>query len=159
VCLARARSVRDTRDTEDRPKKEEQVTYSIDIRKGDRVITDDENPCFELELASGKTIELSPADLTSPERRTTQEEAMTDPMSTTRLIGFEAAALRHAASLNDDELRLQLDVKLGAVLGSAGRAHPRHGLMRPQDLRELAAAAIIISRRMEPNGDRPGEVA
>lgn len=62
---------------------------------------------------------------------------------TTRLIGFEAAALRYANSLPDDELAGVLADLIDRVAVTIDDG------LRPQDFRELAAAALITARRLE----------
>jgi len=62
-------------------------------------------------------------------------------VSATRLIGFEAAAIRRAHDLNDEDLA-------GELADLVDRAATDDGAMRAQDLRELGAAAIVTARRM-----------
>ena len=72
-------------------------------------------------------------------------------MTAMRLVGFEAAALRYADSLDDEGLAQLLSARLEYVLGGL---HPDEDPgFRPQDLRELAAAALVTARRMD---GRPG---
>ena len=70
-------------------------------------------------------------------------------MTAMRLVGFEAAALRHADNLGDDELARLLSARLEYVLGSQPDAERQLPAPRAQDLRELAAAALVTARRMD----------
>lgn len=62
-------------------------------------------------------------------------------MNPTRLVGFEAAAVRAADARDTDELTEQLAFCIARL---AGAEEPR-----PQDLRELAAAALVLGRRLD----------
>lgn len=63
-------------------------------------------------------------------------------MTQTRLVGFEAAALRGADTLDDDELAGQL----AEAVDRAATDVDDH--TRVQDLRELAALALVTARRL-----------
>ena len=63
-------------------------------------------------------------------------------MTQTRLVGFEAAALRGADLLYDDELAGKL-AELVDIVATGDDDHER-----VQDLRELAAVALIAARRL-----------
>jgi hypothetical protein len=63
--------------------------------------------------------------------------------ATTQLTGFEAAALRGADLMDDDELADALEHLFGAVQAPGGGDHGR-----VQDLRELAAVALVSARRL-----------
>ena len=63
-------------------------------------------------------------------------------MTQTRLVGFEAAALRGADLLDDDELAGKL-AELVDIVATGDDDHER-----VQDLRELAAVALIAARRL-----------
>ena len=62
--------------------------------------------------------------------------------SSTQLVGFEAAALRGADLLDDDELA----GALANLIDSVATSTDDHG--RVQDLRELAAVALVAARRL-----------
>ena len=68
---------------------------------------------------------------------------MTDELSTTRLIGFEAATLRALAALSDDDLAGVLAEAIDTV------ASDTNGTYATSDLRELGCASILTARRME----------
>jgi hypothetical protein len=75
-----------------------------------------------------------------PLRRPTPEEEMTEM----RLVGFEAAAVRGADLLDDGELAGRLAEAIDeAAVDQAVDAHSR-----VQDLRELAALALVAARRL-----------
>ena len=63
-------------------------------------------------------------------------------MTQTRLFGFEAAALRGADLLDDDELAGKL-AELVDIVATGDDDHER-----VQDLRELAAVALVAARRL-----------
>jgi hypothetical protein len=63
-------------------------------------------------------------------------------MTDTRLVGFEAAALRGADALDDDELAAQLAESIDRVATST-EDHER-----VQNLRELAVVALVAARRL-----------
>lgn len=67
-------------------------------------------------------------------------------MTQMRLVGFEACALRRADSLNDGDL--------AAMACQAIRTLIKHEA-RPQTFRELAAASLVLARRMD--SDRSDE--
>ena len=69
-------------------------------------------------------------------------------MTQMRLVGFEAAALRHADSLSDQDLT---SLALGAMVALMAD----HDVC-PQRFRELAMASLVIARRLDT--DRVGEV-
>jgi hypothetical protein len=56
------------------------------------------------------------------------------------MIGFEAAALRHADSLNDEDLATLAVRSIRTLI--------KHEC-RPQTFRELAAASLVMARRMD----------
>jgi len=60
---------------------------------------------------------------------------------TTRLVGFEAAAMRYANSLSDEDLQTLLSDRVE-------RFCDHDYDVRAQDLRELAAAALVTARRL-----------
>ena len=64
-------------------------------------------------------------------------------MAATQLTGFEAAALRHADSLTDDELTARLAELADAV------ANDIDADIGPAELRELGCVALIAARRLE----------
>jgi hypothetical protein len=65
-------------------------------------------------------------------------------MTDTRLVGFEAAALRGADELDDDELAGRLAEAIDeAAIDQTVSEHER-----VQDLRELAALALVAARRL-----------
>lgn len=64
-------------------------------------------------------------------------------MTVTRLIGFEASALRYANHLSDEDLAGYLADLIDRI------ATDVNGSVRAQDLRELAVAALVTARRME----------
>lgn len=66
-------------------------------------------------------------------------------MTATRLVGFEAAAIRYADDMSDDQLAQLLSARIEFVTGSTEQPER----VRAQDLRELAAAALITARRMD----------
>jgi hypothetical protein len=68
-------------------------------------------------------------------------------MTQTRLIGFEAAALRGADLLSDDELAGKL-ADLVDVVATGDDDHERI-----QDLRELAAVCLVAARRLGAYAD------
>jgi hypothetical protein len=63
--------------------------------------------------------------------------------SPTRWIGFEAAAVRGADSMTDEELAGQLADLIDRVA-----TDDSDWTERVQDLRELAAAALVAARRL-----------
>lgn len=65
-------------------------------------------------------------------------------MTQTRLIGFEAAAVRYVDSFDDDELAGLLADAVDRIANDDNGA-----VARPQDLRELAAVALVASRRLD----------
>jgi hypothetical protein len=68
-------------------------------------------------------------------------------MTQTRLIGFEAAALRGADLLSDDELAGKL-----ADLVDVVATRPDHHQRNP-DNRELAAVCLVAARRLGAYAD------
>jgi hypothetical protein len=65
-------------------------------------------------------------------------------VSVTRLVGFEASAVRYADCLPDDALADRL-VELADVAA--------HGYASAHDLRELAACALTVVRRYEDDDE------
>ncbi len=63
-------------------------------------------------------------------------------MTQTRLVGFEAAALAGADLLDDDELAGRL-AEVVDIVATGDDDHER-----VQDLRELAALALVAARRL-----------
>ena len=63
--------------------------------------------------------------------------------TTTRLIGFEAAAMRGAELLDDDELAGLLADLVDRAAGDADEHD------RIEDLRELAVVALVTARRLD----------
>jgi hypothetical protein len=68
-------------------------------------------------------------------------------MTQTRLIGFEAAALRGADLLSDEELAGKL-AELVDIVATGDDDHER-----VQDLRELAAVCLVAARRLGADRD------
>jgi hypothetical protein len=66
-------------------------------------------------------------------------------MTQTRLIGDEAAAMRGADMLDDDELA----GRLAEAIDEAAIDQTVDKYSRIQDLRELAVLALVAARRMQ----------